>query len=325
MGNPKNMFSTSYKSQTVLFIIIVSMISCLYANKSYSKMKKIIAENKSFEDSCEKFHFDRSGNFLTTCNNKNFKVNLDECLEFAHKAIEFNTSPEEPFSDSCSKYKIKTMEEGGKKRYFFEAVCFHIPEDEDLDEEEVSTLMNLNDFLTFDGTGVKCVDKRKIRFLTSAPRKIDGQCGKFSLKAKILAGSCNINGSPQGLSTDINACTGNSNSYLQRGGDFMKSCESCKVKNNGKINILSCTCKDGRNRTRNARTPLHDLVMFHNGRLECYDQAKIAAEEKAAKDAERRQKKKAERKKKEEEEKKRKEAEEAERKKKEEEEKKKKK
>merc|ERR1712151_1376508 len=112
------------------------------------------------------------------------------------------------------------------------------------------------------------------------------------------------------------------NSYLQRGGDFMKSCESCKVKNNGKINILSCTCKDGRNRTRNARTPLHDLVMFHNGKLECFDQAKIAAEEKAAKEAERKAKEEEERKKKEAEEaaRKKKEAEEAARKKKEQEE-----
>merc|ERR1712032_1146367 len=159
-----------------------------------------------------------------------------------------------------------------------------MPEDEDLDEEEIPTIINLNDFLSFDGKGIKCVDNLKRR-VSRAPGAIDNQCGKLQLQNGKLIGTCNVNGSPAKSDLNINDCIGNSNSFLKKGGHFQKSCQFCSVTQISSINVLTCTCKDMRQRTRRASVPLNSLIMLFNGRLMCLDQAVIDAAEKARKEA----------------------------------------
>merc|ERR1712160_182003 len=70
----------------------------------------------------------------------------------------------------------------------------------------------------------------------------------------------------------INQCIGNNNSFFSKGNLFMKSCSICDIRRNtNNTNVLQCTCKDAKNRTRRTIAPLNEFMMYVGEKLQCQD------------------------------------------------------
>ena len=159
----------------------------------------------------------------------------------------------------------------GKKRFIFEANCYFIPEDEDLDEEEIITVIYLDDFLSFDGNQITCSDKITKRLEGNvAKNNLDTTCKNIKLSdSHQLTGNCNNHTIE---SDKINKCIGNNNSFFSKGEDFMGSCSFCKIDLLEKTNVLKCTCKDMKGRTRRAISPLNKFMMYEGEEMQCNDE-----------------------------------------------------
>merc|ERR1712166_955335 len=266
------------------------------------------------EESCSSFKFSRNNHLQATCGGKVYEKNFDDCLGFVDKALQYQKNG--LMNDDCSKYKIKAdTKENGTKRYKFEAMCYFIPEDEDLDEEEIMTVIYLNDFLSFNGKDLLCKDNISERILNAfvpSQSNMDEVCKNLHINTKNqLNGNCSGINSTAG----INQCIGNNNSFFSKGNLFMKSCSICDIRRNtNNTNVLQCTCKDAKNRTRRTIAPLNEFMMYVGEKLQCQDDkvieeiARKKREKADKKEAEKKRKEAAEKKKKEDAEKKRKEA-----------------
>merc|ERR1712032_1018365 len=301
MGN-SNMKNTNV---TMFFVILTIMFSYSTSTQSFLKIKTTLNENNTIEDACKSFKFLRNNHLEATCNGKKFQMNFDLCLGFKNKAIVFMKNG--MMNDDCSKYKIKATTDTNnnrKQRLFFEAMCYYIPEDDDLDEEEIMSIIYLNDFLFFNGRELLCRDNISSNLLSNkSTNNVDSTCKDLHLKhtsptsKNMLVGVCDkkIN------RADIDICIGNDNSFFSKGNKFSHSCQFCEVKHlPNNTNALQCTCKDKRKRTRRTSDLLSKYLMYVGQKLQCNNEKVIEeikkkkAEEKAKKKAVEEAKKKAE-------------------------------
>merc|ERR1712166_664481 len=151
----------------------------------------------------------------------------------------------------------------------------------------------LNDFLSFNGKDLLCKDNISERILNAfVPNQsnMDEVCKNLHLNTKNQ-----LNGNCSGIDSTavINQCIGNNNSFFSKGNLFMKSCSICDIRRNtNNTNVLQCTCKDAKNRTRRTIAPLNEFMMYVGEKLQCQDDKVI--EEIARKKREKAEKKRKE-------------------------------
>merc|ERR1712032_427199 len=264
MGN-KNMKNLL----TVLYIILSIMFSSVSMNQSFLKASTSDYHKRSIEEDCSNFSVEKDVVLSAKCEGKIHKLELKQCVSYKESTF-IAFEPNLQLLDDCRHFNIeKVTRKDGASQLLFTGICKLTLLDKNAKAETNHATIPLNQFLKYDGERLECGDINNLTIKRFKKKEIDEKCRSLEIhNSGIITGICDIGKNHFHDEIRFPYCV-DPVFFEHATYGFTNDCLYCSGYKLSGINILACTCRDIKNRTKKIFGPLHDYVKINGDKLEC--------------------------------------------------------